>query len=230
MCTSFVNKEKNIIGMNFDNNGMKYSIKKNDSSFVIMVNFDGRNVPSFGVTNDGVFINSQFTKENEEGKYKRTKNAVHMTRLVSEILSKKIESDEIETILGDKEVVNVPNMSCHSMLVDSEENVWIVEPGRPIQKHPHTDSSPVALTNFSLYDYKTKNEVNGDGIERYNDIKELLKDTTFSNPQEYFGLLKKVVQNGTWKTDFSLVYSKDENKVYYCENQEFDNIKEHQFV
>ncbi|MDQ0360824.1 hypothetical protein [Breznakia pachnodae] len=230
MCTSFVNKEKNIIGMNFDNNGMKYSIKKNDSSFVILVNIEGRNMPSFGVTNEGVFINSQFTKENEEGKYKRTKNAVHMTRLVSEILSKKINSGEIETILEDKEIVNVPSMSCHSMLVDSEENVWIVEPGRPIQKHPHTDSSPVALTNFSLYDYKTKNEINGVGIERYNEIKELLNNTSFSTPQEYFKLLRNVSQNGTWKTDFSLVYSKDENKVYYCENQEFDNVKEHQFI
>ncbi len=50
MCTSFIHRKSNtIIGMNFDNNGMDYSISTNDPDcFLVLVNGGRGKYPSFG--------------------------------------------------------------------------------------------------------------------------------------------------------------------------------------
>jgi hypothetical protein len=47
--------------------------------------------------------------------------------------------------------------------------------------------------------------------------------------KDAFSILEKVKQNGEWKTEFSMVYSKSENKVYYCYNVDYKNILEYKF-
>ena len=51
MCTSFIYRgQDTIIGMNFDNNGMKYTIDtKNPNRFTVFVDGGRGKCPSFGV-------------------------------------------------------------------------------------------------------------------------------------------------------------------------------------
>lgn len=64
MCTSFISRTQDIIiGMNFDNNGMNYSIKTNvPNQFTVFVDGGRGKCPSFGVDSNGVFFNNLVVK------------------------------------------------------------------------------------------------------------------------------------------------------------------------
>jgi hypothetical protein len=58
MCTSFVQRKNDIlVAMNSDNNSMNFKIKADEQQFTLLVDGSRGKVPSFGVYNNGVFIN-----------------------------------------------------------------------------------------------------------------------------------------------------------------------------
>lgn len=137
MCTRFIFQQKNntIAAMNFDNDTMKFEVnKRNPDIFVVNIAVGSKKMPSFGVNSKGVFINSQFVEENEKGKYRRGKNVYHMTRFIQEVLNGKIDHNEFDQFLAEKEIVNVPNLNCHSLLSDGKGHSWIIEPGIGVRK------------------------------------------------------------------------------------------------
>ena len=46
---------------------------------------------------------------------------------------------------------------------------------------------------------------------------------------EAFQILKSVKQEGIWATRVSFVYSVNENRVYYVENNDFEYVTKYQF-
>lgn len=122
------------------------------------------------------------------------------------------------------EIVNVPNFSTHCMIIDKEGNSWIIEPGRGILKDKNTDSPYSIMTNFSIIDFTAGKEYNDNGFNRYKEVKEKLEKTKQLPVDNALQILEKVKQNGEWKTDFSMVYSGKENKIYYCYNANYENI------
>ena len=66
---------------------------------------------------------------------------------------------------------------------------------------------------------------------RYNVIKNELENKIDVNDDNAFKILEKSFQNeGEWKTELSIVFSKKDGKVYYCSNREITNISEYAFV
>jgi len=231
MCTSFISRTQDIIiGMNFDNNGMNYSIKTNvPNQFTVFVDGGRGKCPSFGVDSNGVFFNNLVVNSNGKGLYRRpSKKVTHTTKLISDILQGVIHTENLGEYLKDIEVVNTPDWSCHNMICDSRANVWIIEPGRGNLYSP-SDSSPYyVMTNFSLWDYKYNN-LDCD-CYRYKAVTDALSKTTKIDIDTAFSILKSAKQsNGEWITDFSMVYSKSLNTVYYCLNGNFENRFEFKF-
>lgn len=231
MCTSFVSRNSGtMIGMNFDNNGMKYSIsKKHNDWFVVYVNGGKGSYPSFGVDKLGRFFNNLVVDSNGKGLYRRPSvNVTHTTKLITDVLNKTIICEELSAYLDSVEIVNTPDWSCHNMVIDSEANVWIIEPGRGNIFSGATESPFVVMTNTSVVDMGT--DAGAAVCDRYRTASDMLSRKEEMSVDDAFEILERVCQSsGEWKTDLSFVYSKEKQTVYYCYNREFATRHEHRF-
>jgi hypothetical protein len=232
MCTSFIYRgQDTIIGMNFDNNGMNYSIDtKNANWFTVQVDGGRRKYPSFGVDSYGRFFNSLVVNSNGKGLYKRaSKKITHTTKLITDIINGVISPEHLEEYLGTIEVVNTPNSSCHNMICDSNGNTWVVEPGRGNISNPAKSSPFFVMTNFSLWDYLHENvECNCD---RFKTVSSSLEKLEHVDIETAFSILASASQkNEEWVTTFSMVYSKNFNTVFYCLNGNFNERFEYKFL
>jgi len=216
--------------MNFDNNGMKYSINTNNpNQFTVLVDGGRGKYPSFGVDYKGLFVNNLVVDSNGKGLYKRpSKKVTHTTKLITDILNGNILEEDIDTYLKSIEVVNTPDWSCHNMVCDSNANVWIVEPGRGNLYSPAATSPYFVMTNFSLWDCMNENP-NCD-CRRYNAVTNELAKVSEISVDEAFRILELAKQSDNeWITAFSMVYSKHANAVYYCVDGDFSKKYEYKF-
>lgn len=231
MCTSFIYRGKDtIIGMNFDNNGMKYDIDtKNQNWFTVLVDGGRGKTPSFGVDKSGVFFNNLLVNSNGKGLYRRpSKRVTHTNKLIIDILNGVICTESLEAYLKNIEVVNMPDCSSHNMICDSNANVWVVEPGRGNISNSAKSSPFFVMTNFSLWDNLFE-DVECD-CTRYKTISCILEKTKQIDVETAFSALDTVSQrNGEWVTAFSMVYSKNLRTVYYCFNGNFNERAEYKF-
>lgn len=231
MCTSFISRKGDTyIAMNFDNNGMKYIIDtKKPGWFIVYVNTGKIKSPSFGIHKNGMFFNNLCVDSNGKGDYRRIKGVTHTTKLIANIIDGKLDTDNLNAFLSQTEIVNVPDWSTHNMICDEYGNVWIIEPGRGNMYNAVDQFEFCIMTNTSLLDAKNA----GKCVDcfRYETAEKLLKECNKMNVDKAFSILDAVKQDkGEWLTDFSMVFSKKEQKVYYCQNHDFSNIKEYQFL
>ncbi|MEL7647715.1 MAG: hypothetical protein AAGU76_06455 [Sedimentibacter sp.] len=231
MCTSFIYRgQDTIIGMNFDNNGMKYTIDtKNPKWFTVLVDGGRGMLPSFGVDRLGRFFNNLVVDSNGKGLYKRaSKKVTHTTKLIEDILNDAICVENLGEYLENIEVVNTPYWSSHNMICDSSANVWVVEPGRGNISNPSKSSPFFVMTNFPLWDNLYEN------VEcdcRFKAVTCSLEKAKQVNVETAFSILDTVSQrNGEWITAISMVYSKSLNTVYYCLNGNFNERFEFKFL
>jgi len=230
MCTCFVNRGDDlIIAMNFDNNGMKFELNtKIPKTFIVDIDTNFGKQPSFGINSEKLFVNNLYVDSNGKGLYKRIgKTRTLTTYFVKDILEGKIIQKDLNTYLEKMEIVNAPNLCTHNFVADKNGNVWIIEPGRGIIKNEATESPYFIMSNFSLVDYNAGKKYCDNGFDRYIEVEKHLEKNKKLSVKGAFEILEKVKQKGEWKTDFSMVYSKNENKVYYCYNAEYKKILEY---
>lgn len=230
MCTSFIKKidDNWVIGMNFDNNGMKYTINTRKKDwFIIYVDTGKIKVPSFGIHKSGIFFNNLCVDSNGEGDYRRSSDVTHIAKFLIGIIDGKIDVEDLKHFLSQTEIVNVPGWSTHNMICTKEGNRWIIEPGRGNSYRQLNNGDFQIMTNKAILDSDSK-DVNS--CDRYNKANEVLKKNNRFNVNQAFELLNEVKQNGKeWITEFSLVFDKKKNTVYFVEHQNFDDIKEYVF-
>jgi hypothetical protein len=232
MCTSFVDRRDDlIIAMNFDNNGWDFKLNiSNPKLFVIDVDIGYGKYPSFGINSQGTFVNNLFVDSNGKGLYKRRSKTRTLTSyLVEDILKGKMPINDFDNYLDTTEIVNGPDTSCHNLVVDKNENVWVIEPGRGRVKKTMKEYSYFIMTNFSIIDFNNGKEYTDNSFDRYKEVENNLETIKTLTVHEAFKILEKVKQEGEWKTDFSMVYSKNENKIYYCYNSNYGKILEYKF-
>jgi hypothetical protein len=232
MCTSFISRKNDvIIGMNFDNNGMAYSVDtKRHNWFVVNVDGGRGKYPSFGVNKNGLFFNNLVVDSNGKGHYRRpSKNVTHTTKLIGDLLNGTIKEEDLKDYLGRIEVVNTPDWSCHNMIIDSSANVYIVEPGRGNIFSPYKESDYYIMTNESIIDMQKNG--NHAKCDRYKVVDKELNSIIDLQPKKAFEILQKAFQtDGEWKTELSMVFSKKEGKVYYCVSGDITKLREYTFL
>lgn len=231
MCTSFIKKTENntFIAMNFDNNGMKYTVNtKKKDWFIVYVDAGKVKAPSFGVHKSGVFFNNQVVDFNEKGKYRRSKGVVHSTKFLLGIIDGSVDPNNLKGFLEETEIVNVPDCSTHNMITSEEGNVFIIEPGiGNIYKELEIGDFQIMTNEPIIDENENKNEFS---CYRYNIVKKHLIELEEVDVNKIFEVLSAIKQNNDeWKTDFSMVYDKKRETVYFCENQSFKDIKEFSF-
>ena len=231
MCTSFIKKTEDnfYVAMNFDNDGMKYSINtKKKDWFIVYVDTGKVKAPSFGIHKSGVFFNSLCAPSNGKGEYRRGAGVIHTTRLLLDIIDGKIQMNQFNDYLSQREIVNVPGLSTHNMICDEQGYVWIIEPGRGNKYFPLAENEFQILTNDSIIDsIESKTKIQ---CSRYTTVEKLLSEPIAFNEDRAFKILEEVKQShGEWITDFSMVYDKSKEAVYYCKNQIFNDIQQYDF-
>ena len=137
--------------------------------------------------------------------------------------------DNFDNYLKSMEIVNAPGLNTHNFIVDNKGNLFIIEPVRGNIKYGAKESPYFVMTNFSFIDFGAGKKYMDNGIDRYNKANKLLKKSKKINIKDAFNILEKVKQTGEWKTDFSMVYSKNSKTVYYCYNSKFNEILEYKF-
>lgn len=236
MCTSFVYRKENVlIGMNFDNDGKDFKISTNlGNDFLVSVKVNNKYFPSIGINQKGVFVNDLLVDSNGEGKYKRQSDKRWITTsLIQYIMGSDVKFEDVKEVLGKVEIVNTPKVSTHNLIVDSEGNTCVVEPGRKNIFSGVNDSKFCVVTNFPLSDYvdTTPAAVSGSGSDRYQEVLEKLavikKSLTI---EQGFEILESVKQDGPeWITQLSMIYDGKNRKLFYCLDQKFDEIIEYDF-
>ena len=236
MCTSFVFRKENVlIGMNFDNDGKDFRISTDQGNdFLVSTNINDAFFPSFGISRSGVFINDLMVDANEKGRYKRQNDKRWVTTaLIQYIMRSGAGFDEVKDVLKRVEIVNAPNSSTHNLIADRHGNIAIVEPGvKNIFTEP-ADSGWYAMTNFPLTDCGEGLAANGtgSGSDRYHRVlSALAKLNGPMTVEQGFEVLKSVKQDGpVWRTELSLIYDAMKQELFYCLDQDFEQIISYDF-
>lgn len=227
MCTSFVcYSKKTYIGMNFDISERPIKLSMRGADQLIVTQKEGsRFLPAFGFNKSGSFMNMQMVDSNETGKYRRSKNCVHINRVFDDVLGRKTNPTELEAYLHDKVVVNVPNISVHSLIAGRERIAHVVEPGRTTLSFDGTSQDFLVLTNFPLVDFVDRDyrEVTGSGAERYKTCYKLLSESQQDfNLEQGFSILGETTQtDGDFPTQLSTLAIPEEGLVYFVIKREF---------
>lgn len=231
MCTSFIYRGNDtLIAMNYDNNGMNLRLEPHDPKhFIVTIKSFGQNRPLFGVRSNGVFANQQVVNECSSGNFKIGYRVTHTAALIKKVLAGKITMEKMDIYLSKHKIVNPPRNSLHTMIADVKGSSYIIEPGRGNLKYKQSERY-VVMSNFSIHEARQTGKYDGFGVDRQLKAEKMLScaDEGF-NVASAFEVLKAVQQtDSVWHTEFSFVYSSNENAVYYCYNREFDNIQKYQ--
>lgn len=231
MCTSFMFRGNDtLVAMNYDNSGRNLKLAPHrDDLFLVTLNSYGKDRPLFGVRNDGVMVNQQVVNECDGGKFKIGFNTVHTAKLLEKMLVKRKPISKLQKYIETHKIVSPPKNSLHMMVACANDKSCIIEPGRGVLWYP-VDKRYVILSNCPVCGVKESSELQGFGVDRYLKVEEVLKNAEDSfSVNDAFNLLKEVHQTDElWTTEFSFVYSYNQNKVYYCYDHNYDDIKEYQ--
>ncbi len=231
MCTSFVYRRENVlIGMNFDNNIMKFRISANQGKgFLVSTEVRGNFYPSFGVSSNGFFVNNLIVDSNGEAPYNRQNDRRWVnSSLVDRVMAGDTNLESLRAQVAQVEIVNGPFMSTHNMVASGNGDTLVVEPGKRSIYSTAADSGWYVMTNFPLSDYGELIPLNpsGSGADRYKKAADhLARHTGPMSVEQGFGLLREVSQHGPdWKTDLSLVFDPSRGEVFYILTEKPDLI------
>jgi hypothetical protein len=227
MCTSFVfYAEKTYIGMNFDisDRAIKLGLR-GDDQLIVFQQENSRFLPAIGINDNGTFVNLLMVDPIDAGVYRRGKNCVHIIRLFDGILGKQLDLADLGEYLQDKTVVNVPQISVHSMIAGRGRRACVVEPGRSNILLEDVGEDFMVLTNFPLSDFVRRDyrEVDGVGSDRYIACYSMLAESkNLFNVERGFSILETVSQSGgDFPTQLSLVALVEDGVVNFTIKREF---------
>lgn len=230
MCTAFVKRGDDVVfGYNLDlaEGAWDYRVYPKDDLFYIGIKVGSTVYKVHGVNRNGNFGNLPYMNAPGKGVYRRGKNVHRLDLLVDAYISGKRTFDEVLGIVREKDIVNVPNASMHSLLSDGRGRMLLVEPGLGYRE---ISDGFAVVSNFSLLDPPSDFSPVWYGKDRYDTATAMLeKSGRGFSVSDGLELLHAARQEGEWATRVSFVYSRNENAVYYVQNNDFATVTRHAF-
>ena len=226
MCTSIVsNRKKTIVGWNLDILDMEYRIRPTEDGVYIEINDATEGwMPLFGANKRGDFVGMPTCWPFDE-RSNPVPGSENLIMLDIDLLLQKKTLSEIHHIVSDQAVCSVPGVTFQAQLSDREGNVLQIIPGqgnRYLEKPKYS-----VLTNFSPYKMDTEQHP-WMGWDRYQTAERMLNAASDDfDVDDCFDILKAVSQE-VCPTVVSMVFDVTENKVYWCENREWEQVKQNQ--
>lgn len=223
MCTSIVvNRKHTIVGWNLDILDMEHRVRPTDDGVYIEVNDKTEGwMPLFGANRRGDFVGMPTCWPAD----KRSDPAgpgENVIMLDIDLLLQKKTLQEIRDIAEKGPVYSVPGLTFMSALSDREGNVLHIIPGQGVRYYEKPDHA--VLTNFSPF--KQDSETHPwMGWDRYHKAEDMIQAATEDfGVEDCFGILRAVAQE-VCPTVVSMVFDVDENTVYWCEDRNWDKIR-----
>ena len=226
MCTSIVsNRKKTIVGWNLDILDMEHRIRPTEDGVYIEINDATEGwMLLFGANKRGDFVGMPTCWPFDE-RSNPVPGSENLIMLDIDLLLQKKTLSEIHHIVSDQAVCSVPGVTFQAQLSDREGNVLQIIPGqgnRYLEKPKYS-----VLTNFSPYKMDTEQHP-WMGWDRYQTAERMLNAASDDfDVDDCFDILKAVSQE-VCPTVVSMVFDVTENKVYWCENREWEQVKQKQ--
>ncbi len=228
MCTSIIsNRKKTIVGWNLDILDMEYRVSAFDQGVFIEISDPKEGwLPLFGANSRGDFVGMPTCWPFDAGS-DPSGAGENVILLDIDLLTQKKTLEEIKTIAETKPIYSVPGVTFMSSLSDRCGNVLHIIPGQGYRYY----EKPVyrVLTNFSPF--KMDSETHPwMGWDRYHTAEKMLAQASDDfGVTDCFAILRAVSQE-VCPTVVSMVFDVTENKVYWCENRQWDCVQEKAFV
>ena len=223
MCTSFIsNRNKTIVGWNLDLVNMEHRVRADETGVYIDVNDETEGwLPLFGTNCRGDFVGMP-TCWPFDDRSDPTGNEPNVIMLDIDLLLQKKTLAEVRRIAEKSKVCSVPGTTFMSALSDKEGNVLYIIPGQGNQYFERPKFK--VLTNFSPFKGKTPHHP-WMGWDRHQKAEKMLESAGEDfDVKDAFEILKAVSQK-LCPTVVSMVFDPAENTVYWCEDQNWDEIK-----
>ena len=224
MCTSVVsNRKKTIVGWNLDILDMEYRVTPKDTGVFIEI-YDEKEgwLPLFGANARGDFVGMP-TCWPFDDRSDPDEPGANIIMLDIDLLMQKKTLQEIRRIAQREKVCSVPGVTFMAALSDCGGNVMHIVPGQGVRYY----EKPVyqLLTNFSPFKMDSEKHP-WMGWDRYQTAERMLRQASEDFCVcDCFEILKTVSQK-VCPTVVSMVFDVTERKVYWCENQEWSDIRE----
>ena len=229
MCTAIAKKGNDLIyGFNLDIDPSVWNFKllKTKHYFSVGITVGSTTYLTHGINSDGQFGNVPYMN-GEPYEIPKGKKRERIDLLNDRYIRGRYTSDDIDKIIEEKSIVNIPDITMHSLIGNKSGEFMIIEPGYGIKKI--TDDF-AAITNFPILADLKNYDNPFYGKDRCDKAVSILKNSGADfSVNDALDLLKQVKQEGQWGTRISFVYSKNENAVHYCLNGDFNNIMIHCF-
>ena len=224
MCTSIVaNGKKTIIGWNLDILDMEYKVvAENDKVYIAINDATEGWLPLFGANSRGDFVAMPTCWPADSRSDPTSPDCLNIIILNIDLLLGKTTLAETRHIAETEPVCSVPGLTFQSQLSDRDGNVLQIVPGqgaRYLEKPRYS-----VMTNFSPFKGNSEQHP-WMGWDRYNTACDMLESKNGDIDVSYcFEILKNAAQR-VCPTVVSMVYDVEENTVYWCEKQDWNNIK-----
>lgn len=224
MCTSIVsNRKKTIIGWNLDILDMEYRVRRDSKGVYIDINDKTEGwMPLFGANDRGEFVGMPTCWPFDDRSDPRGTEP-NVIMLDIDLLTQKKTFRQVRIIAETEAVCSVPGLTFMSALSDREGNVLHIVPGQGYKYYER----PVyqVLTNFSPFKMDREQHP-WMGWDRYHIAAEMLENASDDfDVSDCFKILKAVSQE-LCPTVVSMVFDVTEMTVYWCENRQWDDIRE----
>ncbi|MGD6963584.1 hypothetical protein ACQCVB_15335 [Fictibacillus phosphorivorans] len=151
-----------------------------------------------------------------------------MMRLFDEVLSEKVKTSVLPTCLQEKEIVNVPDYSVQSLIVGPNKKSFLVEPGRKYIDTDQLEDNFMVITNFSVRDAMEQEDMTlqGPGSDRYQlAYGGLVNRRGDFSVEQGLSILKQTAQReGDFPTQLSMLFSPEEENIYFSLKRDFNRI------
>ena len=225
MCTSIVvNKKKTIVGWNLDLLDMEHRVRIADDGVYIEIN-DAKEgwMPLFGANARGDFVGMP-TCWPHDRRSDPVGDGENVILLDIDLLLRKRTLQEIRAIAETRPVFSIPGLTFMSALSDAEGNVVYIIPGQGTLYYEKPAYQ--ILTNFSPFkqDAETHPWM---GWDRYHTAEAMLQNAPDDfGVEDCFAVLRAVAQE-VCPTVVSMVFDVGERTVYWCEDRQWENVRQH---
>lgn len=228
MCTGIVrNAKKTIVGFNLDLLGMEHRVNA-DGNHVFIEIKDAQFgwLPLFGVNSKGNFVAMPTCHPYDARSDQKNDNQVSVLAADIDLLLEKRSFDEMVELAQKGAIFSLPQVTWQIQISNKEGDVLRHTPGQGCEVLSKPDYC--VMTNFSPWKENRK-EHPWSGADRYDIAEKALKESTDDfDVEDAFRILKEVSQE-VCPTVVSLVYDATKNAAYWCENREWERVKEVSF-
>ena len=224
MCTSVViNRRKTIVGFNLDILNMEHRVRATDSGVYIEINdaVEGW-MPLFGANSRGDFVAMPTCWPFDQRSNPTSDKCLNIINLNIDFLLQKKTFEEVKNIVKKETICSIPGVTFMSALSNKNGDVLHIVPGQGVEFYEKPKYK--IMTNFSPYK-QDKEQHPWMGWDRYKKAEEMLENAKDDfDVKDCFDVLKEVSQT-VCPTVVSMVFDINEKTVYWCENRNYEDIK-----